>query len=203
MRDFFILLPLATLMFLSSGCGLVEDESESNVTLSVRVSTMVYMGDDNETNTTRFGIGEALGYSYQDRESVERYPYGRWDFYENNLTQARVIENAIYLNDVNCSDFNIPAYSSAPTLKAPANGSSQFPYINVNPFTTLLVDLNLSADELNAQFDFPAAYDVDPDFNFDTFSARNDRKLPDEMPDYNLSNDICRALGEVIARQEP
>ncbi len=193
------ILPLV--MLLISGCG-ITNMSESNVTLSVRVSSLIYHGDDNETNTTVFSIGDALGFNFADSEKTTRYSYGRWDFYDKNLTQERYVENAIFLADVNCSDYSIEENAVAPVMRAPANDlEAHYPYINVNPFTTLLVELNTTPEALDAQYGFPAAYAIAPDYNFDTVSAQYDNALKETIGDNNLSDEICRALKEVLRLQ--
>lgn len=190
---------IAALLFLfamlfSTGCN-IGGGTDSNITVSIRVSAFSYVKENSETNETNLTInGVTQGY-YISR--------GRYDFYDENISGERRIENGIFEYDVNCSDFNIEKNTTAPILRAPDKNSSgsHFAYINVNPFTTLMVDENLTADELNAKYEFTAAYDVDPDFNFDTYTARYDRHLPEESSDYNLTDDICRALKEVINLQ--
>jgi len=181
-------------MILSTGCS-VGEGTDSNITISMRVSAFNYVKENSETNETNLTInGVTQGY-YISR--------GRYDFYDANISGERRIEKGIFEYDVNCSDFNIEQNTTAPILKAPDKNSSgsTFAYVNINPFTTLMVDENLSADELNAKYEFTAAYDVDPDFNFDTYTARYDRKLAEESSDFNLTDDICRALKEVINLQ--
>jgi hypothetical protein len=181
-------------MIITTGCSIGEG-TDSNITMSLRVSAFSYVKDNNETNETNITInGVTQGY-YISR--------GRYDFYDENISGERRIEKGIFEYDVNCSDFNIEQNTTAPILKAPDKNSSGsiFAYVNINPFTTLMVEEHLSADELNAKYLFTAAYDVDPDFNFDTFSARYDRYLPEETADFNLTDDICRALKEVMNLQ--
>ena len=190
---------LGVLMF--GGCG-ISDQSDSNVTLVVRVSTLVYLGDNNETNATVFSIGDtALGSNFSDSEKTVRYSYGRWNFYDENVSETRRLEEAIFLNDVNCSGYNIEKNTTAPVLSAPADGVSAYPYINVNPFTTLLVERNITAAALKEEY--PAAYMVDNDFNFDTVSAINDRGIAKLIGDLNLTQEVCDALDEVIQLQNP
>lgn len=187
-------LTLSLAALFTSGCD-IGDSTDSNITMSIRVSTLSYIGNNNETNETNITLGGGVEGTYISS--------GRYDFYDENISGARQIEKGIYLTDINCSDYNIEQNSTAPILKAPDKNSSgsTFAYININPFTTLMVDMNLSADALNSHYNFPAAYAVDPDFNFDTVSARFDRALPEETVDNNLSDEICRALKELIELQ--
>lgn len=169
------------------GCGVGNEVGDSNVTLSVRVSALHYLGDNNETNETRFSVGAAQG-SYTG-------VYGAWDFYDTNVTGERVITKAIYIaSDANCS-FVIEENATAPTLKAPADGYSRYPYLNVNPFTTLLVDENVTYQELAARY--PTAASIDAEFNFDVVSARFQKAYIDSP----LTAEICDAMERVVALQ--
>ncbi len=198
---FAIALCCAAILVTFEGCG-ISDQSDSNVTLSVRVSSLVYLGDNNETNATLFRIGEiAVGSNFADSEKTQRHSYGRWDFYDANISGVRRVEKALFLNDINCSSYNIDTNTTAPTLSAPADGLSAYPYINVNPFTTLLVERNISAAQLGVEY--PAAYAIDSDFNFDTVSALNSSDTVKIIGDMNLTQEICDALDEVIQLQNP
>ncbi len=178
---------MAWLLFL--GCGVGKDVGDSNVTLSIRVSALHYLADNNETNETRFNVGEAEG-SYTNS-------YGTWDFYDDNISGERVISKAIYLaSDANCS-FAIEENATAPTLKAPADTHDRFPYLNVNPFTTLLVDENVSVTELAQRY--PTAASIDEEFNFDVVSTRFNKAYIDSP----LTAEICDALERVIILQQP
>ncbi|MBN2895102.1 MAG: hypothetical protein JXK05_04310 [Campylobacterales bacterium] len=180
-----VIAALSALFF--AGCGVGNEVGDSNVTLSVRVSALHYLGDNNETNETRFSVGAAQG-SYSG-------VYGAWDFYDANITGERVITKAMYIaSDANCS-FAIEENATAPTLKAPADGLSRYPYLNVNPFTTLLVDENVTLEELAQRY--PTAASIDAEFNFDVVSARFQKAYIDSP----LTDEICDALGRVITLQ--
>ena len=188
---------LATLWLLlmtlfTSGCS-IGDSTDSNITMSLRVSALTYIRENNETNDTLVTINDTIKGTY--------ITSGRFDFYDKNITGERKIIKGVYLidSDVNCSnypDMNLSEGAPAPTMKAPDKNSSEsaFAYININPFTTLLV-AGHPKEEL--QSNFPEAASVDEDFNFDTVSARFDR-------DFNatrLTQEICEALNEVISLQ--
>lgn len=187
---------LTTLMFLSmtffiSGCDIGEN-TDSNITMSLRVSALTYIKENNETNDTEVTINNTTKGYY--------ITLGRYDFYDKNITGERKIVNGLYIDsDNNCSSYGIviDENTTAPIMKAPDKNSSNsnFAYININPFTTLLVDSGDSKETLQTRF--PTATQVDPDFNFDTVSARFDS-------DFNgtrLVEEICEALNEVILLQ--
>ncbi len=177
----------------TAGCD-IGDSTDSNITMSLRVSALTYIKENNETYDTNVTINDTIIGSY--------ITLGRFDFYDNNTTGERKIINGVYLldSDVNCSDYpdmNLSENAAAPTMKAPDKNSSnsRFAYININPFTTLLVDSGYSKETLQGRF--PEAASVDEDFNFDTTTARFDR-------DFNgtrLTQEICEALNEVISLQ--
>ncbi len=189
---------LATLLLFlialfNSGCE-IGDSTDSNITMSLRVSALTYVKENNETNETKVTINDTLQGTY--------ITLGRYDFYDKNITGKRKIVKGIYqqTSDVNCTsypDINLSENAPAPTMKAPDKNSSnsKFAYININPFTTLLADGLYSKE--NLQNRFPEAASVDKDFNFDTATARFDR-------DFNgtrLTNEICEALSEIISLQ--
>ncbi len=174
--------------FLFSGCGIGSNLTESNVTLSIRVSALTYIRDNNETNETICTIGAG---------SCSYVSGGRWDYYDANITGMRIVEKGMYLtSDGNCS-ISIDENATAPTLKAPMKETvgSRYGYINVNPFTTLLVDGNYSLEELRVRF--ATAASIDEDFNFDTVSTRHDK----DYLESDLTPEICEALEEVIQLQ--
>jgi len=175
---------------LLSGCGDDDDTllSESNITLRVLVSSLHYVKDANAS----LG-GEAGSYSY----------YGLYDFYTEDTSGARVIEGGRYItNDTNesnesapvmqCPNFSVDINDTLPTLKAPADVAGIPAYININPFTTLLVDGNYTKEELQARF--PIAAGIQSDFNFDATMARYVYDSEEE----NLSIELCEALGELL-----
>jgi hypothetical protein len=192
MKSIFLTLAVfGSALFLTTGCDIGGD-TDSNITMSLRVSALTYIKDNNETNETNVTINDTIkGYYISE---------GRYDFYDINITGVRKIEKGVYYNsDNNCSGYGIviDENTTAPTMKAPDKNSSNsvFAYININPFTTLLVDTNYSKEALQERF--PTAASVDADFNFDTVSARFDT-------DYNstaLVEEICDALSEVISLQ--
>ena len=190
-RVFLMIFAPVSLLFLTTGCS-IGDNTDSNITMSLRVSALTYIKDDNETNGTRVTINDVVRGYY--------ISLGRYDFYDKNITGVRKIVKGRYLSaDNNCSDYGIiiDENSTVPTMKAPDKNSSnsKFAYININPFTTLLVDTNYSKETLQNRY--PIAASVDDDFNFDTVSARLDR-------DFNstaLTREICDALNEVIELQ--
>ncbi len=190
-KNILILSILMGIMFLNTGCD-IEDDSDSNITMSLRVSALTYVRDNNETNDTEVTINNTIkGYYISG---------GRYDFYDENISGERKIINGLYTeSDNNCSSYGIiiDENTTAPTMKAPDKNSSNsaFAYININPFTTLLVDTNYSKQTLQNRY--PTAASIDKDFNFDTVSARNDR-------DFNstaLTQEICDALNEVLLLQ--
>ena len=177
--------------FFTTGCDIGGD-TDSNITMSLRVSALTYIKDNNETNETNVTINDVIkGYYITE---------GRYDFYDTNISGIRKIVKGVYLHtDNNCSSYGIviDENTTAPIMKAPDKNSSgsTFAYININPFTTLLVDTNYTKEALQNRF--PTATSIDSDFNFDTVSARFDR-------DYNstaLVEEICDALSEVISLQ--
>jgi hypothetical protein len=187
-----ILIFLFTTLF-TTGCD-IGDSTDSNITMSLRVSALTYIRENNETNDTLVTINDTTKGTY--------ITLGRFDFYDENITGERKIINGVYLieSDVNCSDYpdmNISENAPAPTMKAPDKNSSEskFAYININPFTTLLVDSGYSKETLQGRF--PEAASVDEDFNFDTATARFDR----DFNSTRLTQEICEALNEVISLQ--
>ncbi len=188
-----ITLGLFLMTLFTSGCS-IGDSADSNITMSLRVSALTYIRENNETNDTLVSINDTIKGTY--------ITLGRFDFYDKNITGERKIIKGVYLidSDVNCTnypDINLSEGAPAPTMKAPDKNSSNstFAYININPFTTLLVDVGYSKETLQGRF--PEASSVDSDFNFDTVSARFDR----DVNSTRLTQEICEALNEVISLQ--
>jgi hypothetical protein len=187
----FLLLTFFNMIFFTTGCS-IGDDAESNITMSLRVSALTYIKENNETNETKVTINDTITGTYIN--------LGRYDFYDENITGERKIVKGLYLSaDDNCSDYGIifDENTTAPIMKAPDKNSSgsAYAYININPFTTLLVDTNYSKEELQTRF--PTATLIDRDFNFDTVSARFDN----EFNTTSLTQEICDALSEVISLQ--
>jgi len=185
----------AAFTILLSGCG-VGGGIDSNVTMSLRVGTVVYVRDNNETNDTIVSIDDRIFGTYVEG--------GRFDFYDENITGIRKIERGVYLtSDDNCSAYGVTIEENAtvPTMRAPAKAAvkSKFRYLNITPFTTLLTTGNYTKERLAQKY--PTAASIDEDFNFDIVSARNDRYLDEEIKE-RLTQESCEALAEVYALQK-
>ena len=173
-----------------SGCGVDEDEftysyivklsslhhvKDANV--SVGSTAAVYRNEGNyDFNVTVTGARIAVGGTYITDEHNE----------SNSSLESTLCSN--YLPDLNTD-------ASSFTLQAPykhdLDDNSSYHYININPFTTLVVQSGSSKEDLALRY--PVAASIEKSFDFDVTSARIDYRSEDN----NLTTEICDALQEL------
>jgi hypothetical protein len=178
---------------LLGGCD--TDNSDSNVTLAVTVSSLHYIKD--------------AEVSLEGSQSAAYTSGGVYHFYEADIAGKRIASGGSYVTDeedesnttlppLQCPQFE--TNTTMPALSAPghAEGAEYAEiYVNINPFTSLIAEGNMTVDEMiNA---YQTAYQVQEDwgksvinFDFDVTAARH-------YPDYNssennLTAEICDAL---------
>ncbi len=177
------LLLSSTLIFLS-GCGVSNDNFTNEY--SVKVSALHYIKDANVTimdrharyrergiydfNTTISGVRLAVGGVYVTDENNE----------SNGSLQSTLCRHYLPELDTTVAQLKL----SAPAEHAP------YEYININPFTTLLIrgDFSMAALAL----EYPIAASIEEHFDFDTAAARKATAYAQE--DQNLTKEICDAL---------
>ncbi len=179
-----------SVLLLSSGCDVSDEDLEYQYTL--KLSSLHYVKDANVS---------AGG-------TIAQYRFlGNYDF---NVTVSgpRVADGGIYVtdehNETNSSVQSMLCGSYLPTLdtnassfqfRAPAE-HLPYEYININPFTTLLVVANISKEELALRY--PIAATIDDSFDFDVTAARKAHVYNTE--ETNLTKEICDALQELQNR---
>ncbi len=186
MRDtntFLQLLVGSSFLFLG-GCGVGSDNFTD--TYSVKVSALHYIKDANVTI-------EGIRGKYRDR--------GIYDF-NTSVGGVRLSRGGVYItNDTNESDtapdstrcsHYLPSLDTTVAslqLSAPAE-HVPYAYININPFTSLLVHGNVSKESL--ALEYPIAASIEEHFDFDTTAALKAEAYNKE--DQNLTKEICDAL---------
>ena len=179
-----VLLLSSALVFLS-GCGVGSDNFTYEY--SVKVSALHYIKD---ANVTIDGSAAAL---YRSG--------GIYDFNES-ITGNRLSVGGLYVTDENnesntslqstrCKAY-LPSLDTTVTalrLSAPAE-HVPYEYININPFTSLLVEGGFSKETL--ALEYPIAASIEEHFDFDTTAALQAVEYNQE--DQNLTHEICDAL---------
>jgi hypothetical protein len=173
---------------LFSGCGISNDDFTYSYV--VKLSSLHYVKDANMSAGARYAV-------YKNS--------GDYDFNESILGDYRVAAGGIYiLNENNESNSSLTSDLCAKylpgldtdasrfTLKAPPK-HEPFEYINVNPFTTLLVETNDTKEVLAQRY--PIAASIDESFDFDSAAAR--QGYENSVEDNNLTIEICDALQEL------
>ena len=182
---------LGSALSLFSGCGVTNDELEYRY--SVKLSSLHYIKDANVS------IGESANALYRDS--------GEYDF-NVSVSGTRVAIGGVYVTDENnesntslqstlCANYLPSLDTNASTFQfsAPAE-HLPYQYMNINPFTTLLVDTNISKEELALLY--PIAATIDDSFDFDVTAARKAYVYSTE--ETNLTKEICDALQELQNR---
>ncbi|GEM_PF-2952955 len=171
-------------LVLWSGCGVGSDNFTNQY--SLKVSALHYIKDANVSIGNRYGV-------YRSR--------GIYDFNES-LAGGRVATGGLYIVDENnesntsavstlCQHYLPSLDTTVTTLKLSAPAAHvPYEYININPFTTLLVQGGFSKEALALKY--PVAASIEEHFDFDTTAAL---KAPEyRQADNNLTQEICDAL---------
>jgi hypothetical protein len=179
---------VATSIVLLSGCGVSEEDIPYSYT--VKLSSLHYVKDATMRANTKVAIYKNSG-DYDFNESIEGY--------------ERVAVGGIYIVDDNnesntsltsdlCTNYlpGLDTDASRFTLKAPPK-HDPFEYINMNPFTTLLIETNDTAEVLAQRY--PVAASIDASFDFDSAAAR--QGFENSVEENNLTAEICEALQEL------
>lgn len=171
------------------GCTTEVNGVDTNVSQRVVLSSLHYIKEANvtmDTNATGIYLVSGVYFFYDTNVSGMRLATGgRYVTDETNESNETVLP-------IQCPDFNLTVDAPMPTLKAPADtAETAFPYVNINPFTTLLIDSNLTKAELGVRF--PVAASLSEDFNFDATAARKDFNTEDQ----NLSLELCEAINDL------
>ncbi len=186
---------LSTLLFSSlllffSGCDVNDEDLGYQYTL--KLSSLHYVKDANVS------VGGTM---------AQYRSLGNYDF---NVTVSglRVADGGIYVTDEHnetnasakstlCSNYlpTLDTNASRFQLRAPVE-HLPYEYININPFTTLLVVSNISKEALALQY--PIAATIDDSFDFDVTAARKVYAYSTE--ETNLTKEICDALQELQNR---
>ncbi len=172
------------LVFLS-GCGVGSDNFTYEY--SVKVSALHYIKDANVTiNGSEAAIYRSSGI-YDFNKSIAGVRLAVGGLYvtdENNESNAS-------LHSTRCSHY-LPSLDTTVTtlrLSAPAE-HTPYEYININPFTSLLVQGGFSKETLAQEY--PIAASIEEHFDFDTTAALKASEYNKE--DYNLTQEVCDAL---------
>jgi hypothetical protein len=178
---------------LLGGCD--TDNSDSNVTLAVTVSSLHYIKDANVFLEGSQNAAYASG--------------GTYHFYEGDVTGKRIAAGGSYVTNeedesntsvapTRCPQFE--TNTTMPVLSAPGYTEGtpyEAIYININPFTSLIAEGNMTADEMMIEYE--AAYQVQLDWekdviNFDFDVTEALRYAEYNAAEYNLTEEICDAL---------
>ncbi len=186
-ENIFITGVLGATLILFSGCGVNEEEIAYSY--RVKLSSLHYVKDANvsvgsinakyyysgsyDFNVTVVGPRVAVGGTYVTDEHNE----------SNTSLESTLCAN--YLPSLNTD-------ASSFTLVAPAL-HSPYEYININPFTTLLVKTDILAEDLALRY--PVAASIESSFDFDVTAARLGYEYSSE--DNNITPEICDALQEL------
>ena len=146
--------------FTFTGCGSSSSTSSSSSSSSTSSSSSSVAPGATIVRVSDAYVLEALVQA-GDKTFTTYIDKGQYEIAEANVTGALVASGGV--NDANGNEIAETGESNAPTLKAPSG------YANMNPYTTMMVDQNKTADELAMMY--PATALVSPTFDLDVVAA--------------------------------